>query len=170
VLAHEGFGLFFRQEYPRVVLYLRKNGASEAEAEDAAQEAMIQTYKAWEKIQFPRAWVRKAAFTSYLRLVEKARKENAVPEPGEFMTGRAGSTDGKYEESQEEWRVIAIMRQLPSEQRKVAALFYDGLPPEEIAEVIGKSAATVRSLLRHARTRLKEVIQSDGVDSLGAIE
>src|SRR5262245_9967198 len=78
-----------------------------------------------------------------------ARREgpqgNAVPEPGEFMIGRVVSTDGNYEESQEEWRVIAIMRQLPSEQRKVAALFYDGLPPEEIAEVIGKPAATVRS-------------------------
>jgi RNA polymerase sigma-70 factor (ECF subfamily) len=46
------------------------------------------------------------------------------------------------------------------EQRKVVALFYDGLTREEIAEVLGKPVSTVRSHLRHGRTRLWEVIQS----------
>ena len=151
-----------------MVLYLRKIGASEAEAEDAAAEAMTQAYKAWDQIWSPRAWVRKAAFTSYIRHAIKVRKENPVPEPGELMTGRVSSTEDNHQERQEEWRVIAIMRQLPPEQRKVAALFYDDLSIDEIAEVAGKPAATVRSLLRHARTRLKEVVQSEGVDSSGA--
>jgi RNA polymerase sigma-70 factor (ECF subfamily) len=167
VLAQEGFASFFRQEYPRVVLYLRKIGASEAEAEDAAAEAMTQAYKAWDEIEAPRAWVRKAAFTSYIRHAEKVRKENPVPELEALMTSRVSSTEENYQERQEEWRVVMIMRQLAPEQRKVAALFYDGLSLEEIAKVAGKPTATVRSLLRHARTRLREVVQSEGIDSAG---
>lgn len=151
-----------------MVLYLRKIGASEAEAEDSAQEAMTQAFKAWDLIRSPRAWVRKAAFTSYVRRAESMRRESPVPEAGTLMTGRVSSTESIHQEKQEEWRVIAIMRQLPPQQRKVAALFYDGLLLEEIAEVTGKPAATVRSLLRHARTRLKEVAQSEGIDSPGA--
>jgi RNA polymerase sigma factor (sigma-70 family) len=169
VIAQEGFASFFRQEYPRMVLNLRKIGASEAEAEDAVQEAMTQLYKAWDQIRSPRAWVRKVAFTSYLRHAEKVRKENPVPEPGELMTGRVNSTEENCQERQEEWLVITIMRQLPPEQRKVTALFYDDLSLDEIAEVVGKPTATVRSLLRHARTRLREVVQSEGVDFGGAI-
>jgi len=152
-----------------VVLYLRKIGASEAEAEDAVSEAMTQACKAWDQIRSPRAWVRKAAFTSYIRHAEKMRKENPVPEPGGLMVGRVSSAEEKYQEQQEECSVIEIMRKLPPEQRKVASLFYDGLSLEEIAEVAGKPNATVRSLLRHARTHLKEVVQSEGIDSPGVV-
>lgn len=150
-----------------MVLYLRKIGASEAEAEDASAEAMAQAYKAWDQIRSPRAWVRKAAFNSYVRHAEKARKERPVPELGMLITGCVTSIEENYQERQQEWRVIAIMRQLPPAQRKVAALFYDGLSLGEIAEATDRPVTTVRSTLRHARTRLKEVVQSEGVDSAG---
>lgn len=165
MLTDEGFASFFRQEYPRVVLYLRKNGASEAEAEEAVQEAMAQAYRAWDQIIFHRAWVRKAAFTCFVHQAERARRENPMPELRVLMAARVGPSEGDRQE--EQWRVIAIMRQLPSEQRKVAALFYDGLSLEEIATAVGKPVATVRSLLRHARTRLKKIVQSEGADSPG---
>jgi RNA polymerase sigma factor (sigma-70 family) len=92
-----------------------------------------------------------------------------VPEPEGLTTGRFSSAEENHQERQDERRVVVILRQLPPEQRKVAALFYDGLSMEEIAEVVGKPAVTVRSLLRHARKRLKEVVQSEGVDSSGVI-
>ena len=62
--------------------------------------------------------------------------------------------------------VIELIRKLPMEQRKVAALFYDGFTHEEIAEILGKTNGNVRSLLRHARLRLKEVIQSQAASML----
>jgi RNA polymerase sigma factor (sigma-70 family) len=52
-------------------------------------------------------------------------------------------------------QIVDLLSQLPSEQRRVAVLFYDGFTYEEIAEVLEKSEATVRSLLRHARERLR---------------
>ena len=73
MLADEGFASFYRQEYRRLVLHLLlKVGASEAEAEDAAQAAMMQARKRWDRIRSPRAWVRKAAL-----LLPAAEGENA---------------------------------------------------------------------------------------------
>jgi len=43
----------------------------------------------------------------------------------------------------------------------VTALYYDGLNCKEIADVLGKTAANVRSHLRHARQSLSEVIASE---------
>jgi RNA polymerase sigma-70 factor (ECF subfamily) len=163
VLTHEDFASFFRQEYPRLVLFLLKEGASEPEAEDGAQEAMAQALAAWDRPRSPRAWVRRAAFTIYVRHATRLRREQAALAQAVSVTSRASVAEANYKEGQ--WRIVAIMRQLPPEQRKVAALFYDGLTQYEIAEVIGKPVATVRSLLRHARIRLKEVIQSQGLDS-----
>jgi RNA polymerase sigma factor (sigma-70 family) len=143
------------------VLFLLKLGADESEAEDAAQEAMVQAFKAWECIEFPAAWVRKAALHSYLRHVKRTRRQASALE----QTARHRGTTQRPEMDlrDEQWRVIALMRQLPRQQRAVAALHYDGLTHEEIAEVLGKPVDTVRSNWRHARTRLKEVIQSEGV-------
>ena len=152
-----------------MVLYLRKNGASGPEAEDAAQEAMTDAYRSWDRIRSPRAWVRRAAFRSYLRHVRKLRRESPALEAEDaLMADRISRVEGS--EPDEQWRVIAVMRRLPPEQRKVAALFYDGFSLAEIAEVVGKPAGTVRSLLRHARLRLREVILSEGVDSPGVTQ
>jgi RNA polymerase sigma factor (sigma-70 family) len=166
VLADEGFATFYRQEYLRVVLFLRKYGASGAEAEDAAQEAMTQACGRWDKIESPRAWVRKAALSCYLRQKKKVSREVRVSEPEALMADRASHTDESNHEGQ--LRVIVLMRQLPLQQRTVAALFYDGLSLSEIAEVTAKPVDTIRSLLRYARNRLEEVIQSEGVDSADA--
>ena len=163
MLVSEGFASFFRDEYRPVVLYLLKSGASGAEAEDAVQEAMIQAYQAWDRIRSPRAWVRKAAFSCYLRQKEKVNKETRVADPEALMADHTSPTgDDHYEER---LRVVTLIRRLPAQQRQVAALFYDGLSLAEIAEVTGKPVATVRSLLRHARNRLKEVVHSEGLDS-----
>jgi DNA-directed RNA polymerase specialized sigma24 family protein len=58
----------------------------------------------------------------------------------------------------EQQYVLRLLRALPPQQRTVAALFYDGLACEEIAELGGRPPATVRSHLRHARGRLKELV------------
>jgi RNA polymerase sigma-70 factor (ECF subfamily) len=164
VVAPEGFASFYRDEYARVVLYVRKLGGNEKDAEDSAQEAMIQALQAWDRLTAPRAWVRRAAFTCYVRKANRRRSEASLLE---WSVG----TDEDYRSPSPELRdktmhVIELIRKLPMEQRKVAALFYDGFTHEEIAEILGKTNGNVRSLLRHARLRLKEVIQSQAASML----
>jgi DNA-directed RNA polymerase specialized sigma24 family protein len=95
--------------------------------------------------------------------------------PGVLEAGSQGAAPhGPLEEADDLWvgqdleifgdeqrRVLRLLRALPSGQRTVAALSYDGLSCEEIAELTGKQAATIRSQLRHARKTLKEVMALD---------
>jgi RNA polymerase sigma-70 factor (ECF subfamily) len=160
VLAPTGFAAFFQQEYARLVLFLIKNGAGEADAEDAAQEAMAEAIRAWERIEKPRAWVRRVALRIYVRRALKERRDDTVPLDDETHGARSGQPDATTIE-EEQCQVVALMRRLPPAQRTVIALYYDGFTHDEIADVIDKPAATVRSTLRHARAHLKEVIQSE---------
>jgi RNA polymerase sigma factor (sigma-70 family) len=166
VIADEDFASFYRREYLRTVLYLLHAGASEADAKDAAQEAMTQAYRRWDKIEVSyRAWVRRAAFSCYVRQREKAHREIPSAEPLSQRDKENNPADDHCKE--EQFRVTALLRQLPEQQRLVIALFYDGWSYEEIAEALGKQVDTVRSNLRHARSRLKEIIQSEGTETGG---
>lgn len=133
-------------------------GASRADAEDAAQEAMIAAWQQWESIREPAAWVRTTAARAFWKHNHQqphtSPLEDATPQP-------PGRDEDLAIFAEEQRRVLRLLRGLPAEQRAVAALHYDGLPPQEIAKLIGKPAATVRSHLRHARTTLKEVISSE---------
>jgi RNA polymerase sigma factor (sigma-70 family) len=71
---------------------------------------------------------------------------------------RAGDIDPSGFTEQRQW-VLDLLRTLPPEQRKVVALLTDGATCPEIAALTGKSPETVRSLLRHARKTLKELME-----------
>jgi len=64
--------------------------------------------------------------------------------------------------------VIGLLRVLAPQQRTVAALFHDGTTVSEIAELTGRPTATIRSHLRCARNRLKEMIVLDCMPATGA--
>lgn len=134
-------------------------GASRADAEDAAQDAMIQAWNQWESIRDPAAWIRTVAVRAYLKQTRnRDRQAISLDEsPGE-PAGDLG-LDVFADEEQE---VLRLLRELPEGQRTVAALFYDGLTCEEIAELTGKPAGTVRSQLRHARSTLKGMMTLGG--------
>jgi RNA polymerase sigma-70 factor (ECF subfamily) len=132
-------------------------GASRADAEDATQEAMFLAWQQWESIREPAAWVRTTAVRCFWRQARK-RGEHEVA-LGEALEA---ATDPDLEIfGEEQRRVLRLLRGLPEGQRTVAALFYDGLLCEEIAELMGKPSATIRSQLRHARRALKEVMASE---------
>jgi RNA polymerase sigma factor (sigma-70 family) len=154
-LLEIGFDSFFHERFGRTVVLLLAMGANRADAEDATQEAMILAWSQWNSIREPTAWVRTVAIRSYLQIVRGGRTQavsldESVPDPVEH------DDLGSFEEEQRQ--VLRLLRALPSGQRTVVALYYDGLNCEEIAEVLRKTPATVRSNLRHARNSLKEVI------------
>jgi RNA polymerase sigma factor (sigma-70 family) len=158
-LTRDGFVSFFRERYGRTVILLIAMGASRADAEDAAQEAMVLAWNQWEAIREPAAWVRTVAVRAYLKAVRARGRETVLPDDSFEL---AASPDlGVFTEEQQ--HVLGLLRGLPAGQRTVAALFYDELTCEEIAELVGKPTATVRSQLRHARSSLKGMMTSGGV-------
>ena len=158
-MTEDRFASFFQQRFSRIVILLIAMGASRADAEDATQEAMILAWKRWESIREPTAWVRTVAVRTFWK---QADRQSNQTEPLDEAAGEAAADPdlGIFAEEQQQ-QILRLLRGLPTGQRTVAALFYDGLSCEEIAELIGKPPATVRSNLRHARKALREVVVSE---------
>jgi RNA polymerase sigma factor (sigma-70 family) len=154
-LTENGFASFFQERSSKAVVLLISAGASRADAEDATQEAMIQAWQHWKSIREPAAWLRTVALRTWLKQCDMQR----------FMTIQLDNADRSTVLgpdlsifATEQQQVLRLLRALPPMQRAVVALFYDGAPCDEIAELLDVAEATVRSHLRHARRALKEMM------------
>jgi RNA polymerase sigma factor (sigma-70 family) len=157
-LTDDGYASFFHERFSKTVVLLVALGASRADAEDATQEAMLRAWQKWDSIKTPHAWVCTVAYRTYLKHVH-ARDRQAISLAKSASGPTAESDQSIFTDGQQ---VLQLLRALPPGQRTVAAFFYDGLTCEEIAELVEKPPATVRSQLRHARQALKEMMNPGG--------
>jgi len=145
------FAVFYRPEFPRLVGFLLVQGAGHLAA-DIAQEAMIETYRKWELLDRPGAWVRMVAQRRWWRLAADGRAEiphDRLPDPCELLPPAA------YEQIENRHVMLALLDGLTELQRQVLSWSYDGYHPTEISVVLGKDASTVRSALREARKKVR---------------
>jgi len=150
----DDFNEFFRAEYRKFIRFLRLSGASFEEAEDAVQQAMLQAYTRWPLLTNPNSWVRRATKNLYLQKVERDRMRSQ-------KEAEAVRQAHRLPEDIDEYRlVITALRCLPDAQREVMALTLDGYMPVEIADLLQKPVDTVRSNLRHARSKLRHELQN----------
>ena len=57
------------------------------------------------------------------------------------------------------------MRRLPERDRTILHLYYyEDMTTEEIAQLLERNPATVRSQLLRARTKLKQLLVEEGID------
>lgn len=120
---------------------------SREDAEDIVQGVFAAAQQRWATIDNPVAYLRQA-------VVNRAKDHHRTrlrhlrlrPPPDPLV-----SHDPEIDET---WQLI---RRLSPTQRTVVVLhFYEDLPLVEIAEVLGRPAATVRSDLRRALAKLKK--------------
>jgi len=143
----------YRAEMPQLIRYLMKCfGESDMrDAADAAQSAFAELFTQWNTVRNPRAWLRTVAFRQMLRQPAEypldAHSEPPVLPASSFLELR-----------EQERQVLAALRRLPLAQRQVMALAYDQFSYREIAEIIGKSQATVRKNIERARTAMREIL------------
>lgn len=153
----ETFDEFFRSEIDRLIGFLCKTGYLLEVAKDAAAEAMALAYEKWHEIVNPRAWVRRVA----QRVASKYQLEG--PRSVAKAIAAGWGVAERYDDGQRQARVeeqpqiIALLRRLPDRQRMLMAWELDGFMPIEIANEMEMAPDTVRSNLRHARARLKQI-------------
>ncbi|MEV0318113.1 SigE family RNA polymerase sigma factor [Streptomyces sp. NPDC050658] len=159
------FSAFMGARYGSIVRTARLLTGSSVRAEDLAQEALLRTYRAWQRIgreEAAEAYTR----TTMVRLLVKDRRRRwsqeipapwvpDVPEPGH--------------EEQVSVRVTVreVLRTLPPAQRAVLVLrYYHQLSERETAEALGCSPGTVKSRTARALAALRTqgflVAASDG--------
>jgi len=143
------FSAFYLLHHPRLVRFLVLDGAPTRIAADLAQDAMIDLFRRWETVQFPWAWVRKAASRAWIRY------RTQVPElPFDDVELPLLISDSAASEIDTRHDLLRMLTRLSPRQRQVMARLFDGDTYGEIAAELQISEATVRSTARHARTIL----------------
>ncbi len=132
------------------------------DAEDLAQQTMLQAYRSWSKVSRadqPKAYLRRIMTNLYIsqRRPQSRRLEvltDAPPEP------RPATGTGP-EERMALWPHIAS---LPPRQRAVIVLrYYEQLSEREIADALGCSTGTVKSTAHRALGALRGKVDPGGL-------
>ncbi|MYZ36470.1 MULTISPECIES: sigma-70 family RNA polymerase sigma factor [unclassified Streptomyces] len=140
-------------EYPGLVRFLLLNGASWNEAQDAAQDAFTQMCRPGARIAYPKAWLRKVAWRSWLR--QQVRHEDLCAEVPRTPAPHWQTPAHSMELGVQERYVVQLLLGLPAKQRAALAWSLDGFTTQESAEAMGTSAVAVRQNLARARAALK---------------
>jgi RNA polymerase sigma-70 factor (ECF subfamily) len=167
------FEFLYQRHESRVFRYLHRNVRNEASANDLMQEVWFAVVRGAANYQ-PSAKFTTWLFTiAHNRMVDMIRAnhrlqsldagDDADPEDSSLLDRLA--VDGKLEppaqvQSQHEAAaLLAAVAQLPAEQRSAFLLQAEaGLSVEEIAEATGSNFETVKSRLRYARAKLRQLL------------
>ncbi|WBC12959.1 RNA polymerase sigma factor [Micromonospora sp. WMMA1998] len=150
------FPVYYEGDYKPLVGLLIRWGASQHEAEDVAQEAMLATFTSWLTIQSPKAFARKAAYRILLRSWKVSEREDCA--------ARRVAQDAiveAFDANEDLAEYQRMMRVLPHAQRVVFELHHDGYGYAEISEITGQQRETVRSNVRHARQKLVRMMERE---------
>jgi RNA polymerase sigma-70 factor, ECF subfamily len=155
----------------RLVRYFVSNGCSRAEAEDLVQQTLLRVFQGVGELRSEGSFlpwlfavarnVRRSAWRGRRREEAVVVREVDFAERGEQIAG-GGSESA---EAARLWlaAVSSEMAALPEQQRRCLVLFArDELAYDEIGELLGVSALTVRNHLAEARRRLRRALGRDG--------
>ncbi|MFC6884785.1 MULTISPECIES: SigE family RNA polymerase sigma factor [Actinomadura] len=126
-----------------------------AEAEDLLQAALAKTYLAWDRIQDRAAvdgYVRRAMVNTQISWWRRKKLDvyptDRLPDrPVDDHTGRSELHDA----------LGRALDRLPERQRLAVVLrYYEDMPENEIAEVLGISVGTVKSTVSRAVAKLRD--------------
>ena len=126
------------------------------DAEDILQETLIKfvtTKPVFENEKHRKAWL----LTVAANLAKNRIEYNRVRSSEELNEEIAGAAP--EEEEDDLSYVWEAVKKLPDNQREVIHLFYqEGYKTAEIADILGRKEATIRSDLKRARDKLKEIL------------
>lgn len=167
------FELLYRRHESRVYRYLLRNLRNEAGANDLMQEvwfAVARNAAAYKPTAKFTTWVFTIAHNRMIDMIRAGGRLQSLDAPD--SAGGEGSSlldnlaiDAKHEPLavvQSEDEAAALLKavaQLPPEQRSAFLLQAEGeLSVEEIAAATGSSFETVKSRLRYARAKLRQLL------------
>ena len=157
--AKAAFATFYRESVPRLVAFLRWQGAPLADAAECAQETLTLAFQSWSAIQNPHAWCRKVASRLYVRQLASMEEPIKDPETAGSPILPRGIDVEALEQRHD---VLRLMERLPTRQRQIMAWTYDGATPTEIAETLRISPEAVRGSLKKARAALRQHLHDNG--------
>lgn len=159
----ELFGYFA----PRIKAFMQRSGASEAQAEELAQETMLSVWRKAPLFDPQTAGATAWIFTIARNLrIDAHRRDRRHANAGdiadvdlEFQVDDAPPPDARLVTAQSERTVRIALAQLSPEQVRVVQLsFFEEKAHAEIAQILGIPLGTVKSRLRLALGRLRNLL------------
>ena len=160
------FARLFDYVAPRLKTYMHRSGATEASAEELAQEAMLTV---WRKAALydpagagASAWIFAIARNLRIDAFRRERRGGAseVAEvEAEFQIDQAPLPDASVAAMQSEMLVRSALAELPADQMRVIELsFFEERAHADIAGILDIPLGTVKSRLRLAMNRLRSLL------------
>jgi len=161
------FAALFQHFAPRIKTFMQRSGSSEARAEELAQETMLVV---WRKALLfdpasatAAAWVFTIARNLRIDDYRRGHRGGGVVEITdiaiEFQVDESPQPDARLASSQTEARVQTALAALSDEQKRVVELsFFEEKAHAEIATILEIPLGTVKSRLRLAMGRLRNLL------------
>jgi RNA polymerase sigma-70 factor (ECF subfamily) len=144
---------------PRLFYYIRRLVSQEADAWDVLQQTWLGAYQGIRSLADPQrlaAWLYRIARNKTI-----SSRRMKVPEPLDLIAAEPAADDSEQIEFDNAEAVHAALDQLSLAHREVVTLhFLQDLAIDEIAEVVGIPAGTVKSRLHHAKRGLRQILES----------
>lgn len=152
------FGGFFKSEYPRLVRALLPTTGGLAEAEEAAQEAMVRIFERWARV---REMDSPAAYTYTVGLnVHRRRQRRSALQRRILPVLRNRVSPAPDVETRDE--LLRALTALPAHERDALLLVtWYGLDSSEAAVVLGIESPSVRSRIHRARKTLQGLLNEE---------
>jgi len=150
-----GYEAFVVDRFPAIARFGALLTGDRRLGEDLAQEGLIAAYRAWRRIGGPdgrpEAYVRQV-------MVRTAAKGRSRRWTGEVPTGELAeaTSPGFADQSDLSVQILAVLRELPSDQRAVLVLrFWADASETEAAQLLGVPVGTVKSRTSRALATLR---------------
>lgn len=139
-------------------------------AEDITQDVLVRAQARWGRIgavEAPERYVKRMILNEFLSW-RRRRAARVVPLGREQLDLLAAPTADPAAALDERDAVLRLVAALPPRQRAAVALrFYEDLPDDEIADLLGCRTVTVRSLISRALATLRASLPAPLVTTMG---
>jgi RNA polymerase sigma-70 factor (sigma-E family) len=130
-------------------------------AEDITQNVLVRAQARWSRIgrlDAPEQYVKRMVVNEFLSW-RRRRAAQSIPLPGETLAGLLPVAPDPATGRDERDAMLRLIATLPPRQRAVIALrFYEDLAVDQIAEILGCRAVTVRTHLSRALAALQRAM------------
>jgi RNA polymerase sigma-70 factor (ECF subfamily) len=165
IAAHadrDAFAALFNHFAPRVKSYMLRLGAEPQLAEELAQETMLAVWRkaaAFDRAKAaPSTWIFTIARNMRIDAARRGRRGEPFEDPSETPDAEP-TPEAVLAAAQSEGRVRQALGALSPEQAEVVRLsFFSDKPHSEIAEALKLPLGTVKSRLRLAMGRLRDLL------------
>jgi len=162
----KGFRLLLISYKEPVYWHIRRIVVVHADAEDVAQETFLRIFRnfcQFDESNSLKAWIFRIATNESLRLLGKRKGKETLSLDDLTIDVIGRQADGYYDDSdQVAARLQKAIQQLPAKQQLAFNLrYYDEMAYEEIAQVAGSTAASMKMNYSIAKERIIRYINSN---------